>query len=86
IAGSYTALAGHSAFLPASYTGGYTNRGNEAMTDYPMYNNCNYQWAVDGNGSCGNDRWEVDDATATLGSCGCTAVGSYDSHHQIWVR
>ena len=72
-AGNYTALTGHSSYLPASSASYFTNQGNAAMTEFPFWLNGTYHWGIRGGGS----RWEVDDypgnsANSTL--------------HQIWIR
>ena len=68
----------HSAFLPASIDMSITDRGNYAMTDFPLWTGSAYHWylgAFDNN--CGNYRWEVDDYP-------CSSIPS--TFHQIWVR
>lgn len=73
IAGSYTALTGHTANLPASTTDYFSNQGNIAMTNFPFWLNGNYHWGIKGLGN----RWEVDDMSGN---------SAYHTFHQIWVR
>ena len=71
ISSSYTALTGHTAYLPASTTNYYTSQGNDAMTNFPFWLAGTYHWGIRGGGS----RWEVDDVG-----------GDYNTFHQIWVK
>lgn len=73
IAGSYTALSGHTAYLPASMNSYFTNQGNIAMTEFPMYLGATYHWGIKGLTS----RWEVDDYPNNY---------AYSTFHQIWIR
>lgn len=74
IQSSYSALAGHTAYLPASSTNFFPDEGNNAMTNFPYWKNGLYHWGIGGYGS----RWEVDDYPAS----------SYanNTFHQIWIR
>jgi alpha-tubulin suppressor-like RCC1 family protein len=59
-AGTFTALPGHTALLPASRNNGVANQGNTALTDFTfMRDNIGY-WAVRGYSL----RWEMDDFSA----------------------
>ena len=69
----FTALEGHDAALPASATNTHTDRGDEALTQFPFYNWGTEHWGIRGNG----DRWEVDDFPAGPGA---------DTIHRVWVR
>lgn len=73
IQSSYTALAGHNAFLPANSISFFSNQGNNAMTEFPFWYNGAYHWGIYGYVS----RWEMDDFNN--GS-------AYHTHHQIWIR
>jgi hypothetical protein len=73
ISTSYTALTGHSAFLPASTANYVLNQGNSAMTSFPMYLDGMYHWGIYGF----NYRWEVDDFPNNSAN---------STYHQIWIR
>jgi hypothetical protein len=73
IQASFTALAGHTAFLPASANAWFTNQGVNAMVNFPMYLAGTYHWGIRGAGG----RWEVDDYPNNA---------TQNTHHQIWVR
>jgi hypothetical protein len=73
IASSYTALTGHSAYLPNSATNFFTDQGNIAMTNFPFWLVGTYHWGIRGGGS----RWEVDDFPGNF---------AYNTYHQIWIR
>ncbi|MEY4307815.1 MAG: hypothetical protein RL422_18 [Bacteroidota bacterium] len=73
IQSSYTALTGHSAYLPASSSSFFTNQGNGAMTEFPFWVNGTYHWGIKG----GAVRWEVDDYPNNA---------SKSTFHQIWIR
>lgn len=78
ISSSFTAFDNHSAFLPASINYTVSDRGNYAMTDYPLWTGSAYHWFLGGiDASCILDRWEVDDYP-------CTNIPS--TFHQIWVK
>jgi hypothetical protein len=70
---SYTSLAGHSAYLPASTANYIIDQGNSAMTNFPMYLNGTYHWGIRGQAY----RWEVDDFPNNSAN---------NTHHQIWIR
>jgi hypothetical protein len=69
----YTALAGHTAFLPASSDLTVANQGDYAMVNQPFYLTNTYNWNAGGFGF----RWEVDDNVAS---------GANSTIHQVWVR
>lgn len=73
IESSYTALAGHTAFLPASSNMFYSNQGNESMSYFPYYTGNTYHWGLGNTTS----RWEVDDYAGNA---------SQNTFHQIWVK
>lgn len=73
IASSFTALTGHSAFLPASTANYFDNQGTLAMTNFPFWLNSTYHWGIRGHDS----RWEVDDFPGN---------SAYNTYHQIWIR
>jgi hypothetical protein len=69
----FTALAGHTANLPAATGSAYNQMGEDRMTEFPFYLGNTYHWGIRGSGT----RWECDDhpngpANTTL--------------HQVWVR
>lgn len=73
IAGSYTPLSSHSAYLPGSTGHYFSNQLNDAMTNFPIYLNGTYHWGIRGSGN----RWEVDDYPNN---------SAHSTHHQIWIR
>lgn len=73
IQSSYTALTGHSAYLPASSASFFSSQGNSAMTEFPYWLNGTYHWGIRGGGS----RWEVDDYPGN---------STFSTFHQIWIR
>lgn len=73
IASSYTALTGHSAYLPNSATNFFTDQGNIAMTNFPFWLVGTYHWGIRGSGA----RWEVDDFPNNFAN---------STYHQIWIR
>lgn len=78
ISTNYTAFADHSSFLPASINLTVSDRGNYAMTDYPLWTGNAYHWYIGGKEThCPSPRWEVDDYP-------CSNEPS--TIHQIWVR
>lgn len=68
----FTALAGHSANLPAAANTSFFVPSTP-MTEFPYYAAGAYHWALSGGGS----RWECDDY---IGSAAATTL------HQVWVR
>ncbi len=73
IQSTFTTLAGHTAFLPASANLFFANQGNFSMTEFPYYLGTTYHWGIQGQGS----RWEVDDFLNNF---------SQNTFHQISVR
>jgi hypothetical protein len=73
IASSYTALTGHTAYLPNSTAHYFTDQGNSSMTEFPFWLIGTYHWGIKGGGS----RWEVDDFPGNF---------AYNTYHQIWIR
>jgi len=69
----FTALAGHSANLPAATTSARADQGELAITYHPFYRPSMYHWNIRADGA----RWECDDYPN--GSQNTTL-------HQIWVR
>jgi len=69
----FTALAGHSANLPAATTSALSNQGELAMTNHTFFRPSTYHWNIRADGG----RWECDDYPN--GSLNTTL-------HQIWVR
>lgn len=78
IKSNFSPLANHTAFLPAAIDQSATNKGNYAMTDYPLWTTYMYHWYLGGVfAPCSSIRWEVDDYP-------CSILPS--TFHQIWVR
>jgi len=78
ISSSFTGFGNHSAFLPVAIDMSVSNRGNYAMTDYPLWTGSAYHWYLGGvDLNCTGTRWEVDDYP-------CINVPS--TFHQIWVK
>jgi hypothetical protein len=78
ISSDFSPLADHSAFLPAAIDMSTTDKGNYAMTDYPLWTGSMYHWFLNGyDAFCTSIRWEVDDYP-------CNSIPS--TFHQIWVR
>lgn len=73
IASNFTALTGHTAYLPGSTAHYFSDQGNSAMTNFPIYLVGTYHWGIKGSGN----RWEVDDFLNNY---------TYNTHHQIWIR
>jgi hypothetical protein len=73
IVSSYTALTGHTAYLPNSTANYFTDQGNNSMTEFPFWLNGTYHWGIKG----GTNRWEVDDFPGNF---------VYNTYHQIWIR
>jgi hypothetical protein len=73
VATSYTALSGHTAYLPGSTAHYVVDQGNSAMTNFPMYLSGTYHWGIYGFAY----RWEVDDFPNNA---------AYSTFHQIWIR
>jgi hypothetical protein len=73
IASNFTALTGHTAYLPGSTAHYFSDQGNSAMTSFPIYLVSTYHWGIRG----GALRWEVDDFLNNY---------TYNTHHQIWIR
>ena len=70
---NFTALSGHTAFIPANAVDTYPNQGNLAMTNFPFWLGGAYHWGIAGTGN----RWEVDDFPANFAN---------NTYHQIWIR
>jgi hypothetical protein len=76
---TFTAMADHTANLPAAADGVYDNTGDNRITEHPFYRSGAYHWNM-GFLPGAYDRWECDDFTwPTPG----TAVVTL---HQVWVR
>jgi hypothetical protein len=73
IAGSFTSLTGHTAYLPNSSANFFSDQGNSSMTEFPFWLHGTYHWGVRGAAS----RWEVDDFPNS---------SAYSTYHQIWIR
>ena len=73
IQASFTALGGHTAFLPASSNFFFNSSGNNSMTEFPYYLGNTYHWGI----SPSIARWEVDDFPGSPNE---------NTYHQIWVK
>ncbi|MBN4049568.1 hypothetical protein JYT86_00760, partial [bacterium AH-315-N03] len=76
----WTALAGHTGFLPMVANSGRTSSGHNAMIDFP-FNSAVLHWNI-GTLAGGGERWEVDDYAGP----GVAEAFRYDTWHQIWYR
>ncbi len=76
ISSNFTPLATHTTFLPAAINMSITDRGNYAMTDYPLWKGSTYHWYLGGTDPACKRRWEVDDYP-------CNTPSTF---HQVWVR
>jgi len=76
IKSDFTPMAGHTTFLPAAINMTIPDRGNYAMTDYPLWTGSTYHWYLAGSDPACTNRWEVDDYP-------CNTPSTF---HQIWVR
>lgn len=76
ISSSFTAMADHTAFLPAAINMTVSNMGNYAMTAYPLWTGSTYHWYLGGEDPVCSQRWEADDYP-------CNTPSTF---HQIWVR
>ncbi|GAB4144854.1 MAG: hypothetical protein Fur0041_19630 [Bacteroidia bacterium] len=76
ISSNFTALTGHTAFLPAAIDMTVYDQGNYAMTNYPLWTGATYHWYLNGSDPNCINRWEVDDYP-------CNTPSTF---HQIWVR
>lgn len=76
ISADYTPLATHSANLPAAINMTVFDRGDYAMTDYPLWTGSTYHWYLGGADPMCIQRWEVDNYP-------CTTPSTF---HQIWVK
>ncbi len=68
-------LDGHTANLPAAAENGFVDRGDFAMTNFPLYLGGTHHWGIAG-GAQGL-RWEVDDYPQDA---------SQHTVHRIWAR
>jgi len=73
IQSSFTALAGHTAVIPASANAFFGNQGDLSMTEFPYYVSGTNHWGIKGIGS----RWEADDGVSSP---------AFNTYHQIWVK
>jgi hypothetical protein len=74
IQSGFTVLSGgQNAFLPSSANLFFSNEGNNAMTNFPMYLGAAYHWGIRGH----DYRWEVDDFPNNSAN---------STYHQIWIR
>jgi hypothetical protein len=69
----FTALPAHTAKLPKEATGGFKDKGDYAMTEFPFFNAMHFHWGMHGL----EHRWECDDYSNGEAN---------NSHHQIFVR
>lgn len=73
IKSSFEAFTDHNANIPTLSNTYFSNEGNDAMTNFPLYKHAAYHWGIRGHGN----RWEVDDYPGNY---------SKNTHHQIWIR
>lgn len=73
LGGSFTALSGHTANLPAAMDSVFSNEGDIALTEFPFWTGGTYHWGIMGLGN----RWECDDFPGD---------GSQNTLHRVWVR
>lgn len=73
---NFTPLASHTTALPAAINMSVSDRGNYAMTDYPLWTGSTYHWYLGGTDPACIRRWEVDDYP-------CNTPSTF---HQVWVR
>jgi hypothetical protein len=72
--GSFTPLTGHTATIPGTLNGFFTNQGiNLCMTEFPIYNSGSNHWGIKGL----TNRWEVDDYPNGPAN---------NTYHQIWIK
>ncbi|AUX69730.1 hypothetical protein CHX26_09660 [Porphyrobacter sp. HT-58-2] len=84
LSSAFTALTGHNAAIPGTANGGYVDKGNFALTNFPFFQGAARHWgirgegndAIGGPGNNGN-RWEVDDFPNGFGN---------STIHRVWVR
>jgi Fibrinogen beta and gamma chains, C-terminal globular domain len=78
LSSSYTALPGHTAFIPGAADLYYANYGDHALTNFPFFKGAANHWGInaDASGTVGI-RWEVDNYPANA---------SNHTYHQVWVR
>ncbi len=69
----YTVLPGHTGNMPANVNAGFSNQGNNTMTEFPFYRGGTSHWGIRGAGT----RWECDDFPGGSGS---------STIHRIFVR
>ncbi|AWH86559.1 hypothetical protein HYN59_16235 [Flavobacterium album] len=79
LATSFTALSGHTAFLPAASDSYYSNYGDNSITSFPFWKGSTYHWGIVGTLSSNGltNRWEVDDYANSAAN---------STYHQIWVK
>lgn len=69
---NFTALASHTANIPAQAFNTFTNQGDLALTNFPFWRGGLFHWGIKG----GGNRWEVDDF----------AQNTANTIHRVWVR
>ncbi|MFK7756370.1 MAG: T9SS type A sorting domain-containing protein [Flavobacteriales bacterium] len=73
LASSFELLTGHTGNLPAQQSSVSSDRGDDALTNFPFWRGGVYHWGIRGNGN----RWEVDDYPNNF---------SQSTIHKIWIR
>jgi hypothetical protein len=76
ISSNFTPMASHTTMLPAAINMSISDKGNYAMTDYPLWTGSTYHWYLGGFDPLCLHRWEVDDYP-------CNTPSTF---HQIWVK
>ena len=66
-------FADHDAFFPDTVNRGRNNSVNNAMTEFPFFDEGVGTWGIRGSG-----RWEVDSPVSR--------AALDDTHHRIWIR
>lgn len=69
---NFTPFTGHNANLPGAAVNNFSDRNDEALTNFPFWRSGNFHWGIRG----GNSRWEVDDF----------ARATQSTIHRVWAR
>lgn len=69
---NFTTLANHTANIPAQGYNSFSNQGDQALTNFPMYRSGQFHWGIRGL----DNRWEVDDF----------AINTQSTIHRVWAR
>lgn len=77
IQSSFTAFSNHTANLPAKADSYFSNKGDNALIDFPFYKSSTYHWGIQGTGVPSGVRWEVDNFPGN---------SNFHTIHQVWIR